>query len=90
MEKEVKVLFVSKYDSFTNNDTGEIVDGGTKINFIDKDPVNSDNWDGFAVTTFRLPLDRFKELKSITKPFKAMAKYEIVKDRVRYTDIRAI
>lgn len=87
MVKNVKVVYVSKYDSFTNDTTGEVIEGKTKVTFFDTDLQDDDTCNGYEVNTMRLPLERFKELIKKEKPFDAKVEFSIKHDKVKYNDL---
>lgn len=87
MIKKVKVVYVSKYDSFNNDATGEVIPGATKITFLDSELFSDDNCQGYEVNTMKLPLERFKELKEMKKPFDCEVEFSIKHDKVKYTDL---
>ena len=87
MIKKVKVVYVSKYDNFTNDSTGEVIEGKTKVTFFDTDLQDDEYSNGYEVNTMKLPLSRFKELISKEKPFDAEVDFSIKHDKVKYNDL---
>ncbi len=87
MIKKVKVVYVSKYDNFTNDKTGELIEGRTRITFFDSELQSDNNSNGYEVNTMTLPLTRFNELFNLEKPFDAEVEFSIKHDKVKYNDL---
>lgn len=76
MEKEVQLLFVSRYD-FTDDSTGEVV-RGCKLTYSSTDPISDDDRVGYKVNTCNLPYEKFDILKKVKFPYSAKLVLELV------------
>lgn len=72
----IKIVHVSRY-SFTNDETGELIEG-TKITFIDQQEHDTDDSFGRKVYTQILPYKEFESLKQKKLPLDCKAVYEQV------------